>query len=536
MPVRSRLCSGLLLALALAPQAASAQERVQLPDMGSSAESVFTSGDEANYGAMVYRELRRLGWTLDDPLLQDYLRGLAFRLVSHSDDPRQAFTFFIVRSRDINAASWPGGYIHINAGLMLTAEREDELAGVLAHEIAHTTQRHLARAMEAAKRDSLPILLGMLGAVVAAQGSSSSGDAAQAAVVGGMSLLQQRQINYTRSNEHEADRIGIRTLADAGFDPAGMADFFGRMLRASRGMGGESVPEYLRTHPVTTTRISEAKDRAEATASAHAVAGEVTLAHPLLPQTLQAALPAGMRPDSGTFPWARERLRVLTAPSAVHAAEDYRRAREAAPEATTDAQRYGEALALANAGQLDAALVMLDGLSRRHPDQLWVQLALAETLHRAGREQPALQGYERLLAQHSGHRAVILSFTRILNERGTADAGQRAQGLLRPLLVEGSDDPWLQAAFARASELAGDLVRAGEAHAEVAFLNGRAEDALKQLERLKQRDDLDYYQRARIESRIAAITPTALEERKRSLRGGERGSLQDARAAAWAGH
>lgn len=199
--------------LALAMPLAQAQEK--LPDIGSSAGELLTPARQAEYGAMMLRELRNYGYLLEDPLVNDWLQTMGTRLGSNSDQPRQPYTFFVMNDRQINAFATLGGYIGVNAGLVLTAEREDEVAAVLSHEIAHVTQQHVLRGVERAQRDQIPILLGMLAAVVAAQASNStsSGNATMAAISSGMGLMQQRQINYTRSNESEADRLGIRTLS-----------------------------------------------------------------------------------------------------------------------------------------------------------------------------------------------------------------------------------------------------------------------------------------------------------------------------------
>src|SRR3546814_751409 len=142
------------------------------------------------------------------------LRGAGNRLAAASDSPKHDFTFFIMDARQVNAFATGGGYIGVNAGLVLVADTEDDVAGVLGHEIAHVTQTHVLRSVERAQRDSVPILLAMLGAIAIAQsGSSSSGDAAMAAMASAQGIAAQRQINYTRSNESEADRIGIRTMA-----------------------------------------------------------------------------------------------------------------------------------------------------------------------------------------------------------------------------------------------------------------------------------------------------------------------------------
>jgi len=517
------------LVLALAAAGVGAQD-ARLPDIGSSAAEMIDPATQAEYGAYLLYELRRLGLVVDDPLVDDWLQGMGYRVAASSDDPAHGFTFFMLREREINAFATLGGYVGMNAGLVLTAEDEAEVAGVMAHEVAHVTQRHVLRAYERATKDQVPILLAMLGAIAASQAvgdsggrDNSSGNAGMAAVAGAMALMQQRQIDYTRSNESEADRIGIQTLARAGYDPDGMADFFERMQRANRGnSGGYQVPEYLRTHPVTTTRISETRQRAERLKAEAPGAGARVNAPStlLLPGDLSLAGGDGAVPDRvDAFPWARERLRVLSASSARAAVNEYQ-AMTRAPGGgrLDDPRRYGLALAQMRDGQVDAAERGLADLPARHPRDLWLELAQAEAAALARRDALANERFESLLRRHPGSRPVRLAYAQALVERATAEAGRRAQDVLRPLLAESGDDPLFQRHFARACELAGDEVRAGEAYAEAAYLNGRAVDALNQLDRLKQRDDLSYYQRARIEARMAAITPVVLEMRRQGMR------------------
>jgi len=510
-----------LAALLAAPPVSLAQATAEaLPQMGSSAAQLITPADEARFAGMLMRELRREELLLDDPLVEGWLQGLGYRVAAASDEPEHDFTFFLMRDRRINAFATLGGLVGMNAGLVLTAQREDEVAGVLAHEVAHITQRHVLRSVERAQQVQLPTLLAMLGAVAMASQSDSrsSDDAIQAAVVGAQAWLAQQQINYTRSNEAEADRIGIETLARAGFDPLGIADFFGRMERSSRGnSGGWQAPEYLRTHPVTTTRIAEARDRAEAIArqprpTATALRRD---AHLLLPAGL--GLYGETAPGaSDDFHWARERLRVLSAPTARAALAEFEKA--AADGEDGIETRYGHALALLRNGRATEASARLDALLAERPGQLWLRIAAAQAQHEAGQVTEASARFETLLREYPGHRAISLTYAQALNERGDTASGRRAQILLRPLLGAGSADPLLQQRFARASELAGDANRATEAHAEAAFLAGRAEDALNQLESLKLRDDVDYVQRARVEARMAEITPIVLEMRRAGLR------------------
>jgi len=233
---------------------------VKLPDIGSSAGTVMSPQDQRDYGAQVLHELRSYGYVLDDALLDEYINALGYKLVSNSDRPDLPFTFFVVRDNEINAFAVPGGYIAANAGLIINMSREDELAAVLAHEISHITQQHLLRAYEDMKKMSIPVMLAMLGVLIAS--SHSHDDTGEAAIMTGTSLMQQRQINFTRHDEAEADRVGIQTMARAGYDPMAMADTFSTLQRVMR-VNGVDVPEFLLDHPVDTARIADAKARAE---------------------------------------------------------------------------------------------------------------------------------------------------------------------------------------------------------------------------------------------------------------------------------
>ena len=512
------LSAGLALAIA-APIAA---QNTKLPDIGSSAGEVLGPAQQSEYGAMTLSQLRLYGYVLDDPLLEGWLQGVGNRLAAASDKPRQQFTFFLLRDRQINAFATLGGYVATNAGLVLAAQREDQVASVLSHEIAHVTQDHVLRAVERAQRDSVPILLAMLGAIVVAQkaGGNSSDDATLAAVTGAQSLLYQRQIDYTRDNEAEADRVGMQTLSRSGYDPMAMSEFFTTLqswVRANQGGERERTPDYLQTHPVTVTRISEAKQRAAQMKARPTFSAPAATHNPLLPGNMQ--LPsAALQPVAGTgqFGWAKERLRVLSADTPAAAIREYEQMRTRAP--LDDPQRYGLALAHLLANHAAAATEELTPLLAAHPGDLWIDLAMGEAEARAGKTAAADARFQGMVARMPRNRAVVLTYAKVLGERGDSASGKRAQAILRPLAGSSADDPVFQETFARASELAGDPIRAGEAYAEAEYLNGRPERALVQLQNLKKRPELDYYARARIDARIAAITPTVLELRRQGMR------------------
>ncbi len=531
MPPRPSIFATALAGVIVFASAAAAQDS-KLPDIGSSAGTVLSPAKEAEYGAMTLAQLRNAGYVLDDPLLGGWLDDVGKRLGGASDKPQQPFTFFMLGDRQINAFATLGGYIAMNAGLVLAADSEDEVAGVLSHEVAHVTQQHVLRGAERAQRDSLPIMLAMLGAIIAAQqaGGNSSGNATSAAVIGGMGLLQQRQIDYTRDNESEADRIGIRAMARGGYDPEGMAEFFEKLqsiMRTNQGDERSRTPGYLQTHPITLTRISEARERAASLQKAAPTATMRVTNNPLLPAGMQISTSgAHARGETGDFGWARERLRVLSANTPAQAIREYQQMQARQP--LDDAQRYGLAFAHQQAGHMVEAMRGIAEVQAAHPGSMWLKISLAVVESKAGRVADADRRFEAMLASRPTLRALVLSYAQVLAERNTPTTGARAVAVLRPLLGTGAADLLFQQAYARANEIAGDDVRAGEAWAEAAYLNGRPEQALVQLNNLKKRETLDYYARSRIDARIAAITPTVLELRRQGIRDEDatRGKLQ----------
>ena len=522
----------MLMAASFASLAGAQESGVRLPDIGSSAATAISPTEMKEYGASMLHQMRAYNMVLDDPLVNDYLHSLGYRLVSVSDRPDFQFTFFVVRSNEINAFAAPGGYIGVNIGLMNAMHNEDELAAVIAHEIAHVTQEHLLRAFEDSRKNTLPIALAMIGALVATAGRTD--DASQAVLMSGVSLMQQRAINFTRYDEIEADRVGIQSLARAGYDPLAMAETFATMQRVMR-VYGVVIPEFLRSHPVDVNRIADAKARAVKLHQDHQIAtttlaaGERTPVISNLPKvtgglnlSLPAKTPVEAAPastsDSSYFELMRERARTLNADSANAMVRYYADELKRGPSTNTTANRYGYALALVRARQPGKAVDVFAKLIAEEPASSVFQLGMADAEDQAGKHALAFARYEKLSSNHPGNRAITLAFTEALLTRNDADSAQRAQDLLRPLLARYSEDPELQRSFARANELGGDKIRAAEAYAEWAFLNGRSEDALNQLKALSSKPELTYYQRARVDARITAMTPVVLDLRKSERR------------------
>jgi beta-barrel assembly-enhancing protease len=313
-----------------------------------------------------------------------------------------------------------------------------------------------------------------------------------------------------------------------------MAETFATMQRVMR-VNGVDVPEFLRTHPVDVNRIADAKARAvklDSMQSSVVAPDQLATSGPGAPalasisSTLNLSLPtagsvaptAKSANGNGYFELMRERARTLNADSPTAILRYYGDELKRNPKANSEANQYGHALALIRARQASKAVAEFAKLVEARPGSSVFQLGMAEAEDQAGQKDKAFERYERLSANYPGNRAIALAFTDALLARTDKPSAERAQDLLRPLLARYNDDPDLQRSYARANELGGDKVRAAEAYAEWAFLNGHAEDALNQLKTLSSKQELTYYQRARVDARITAMTPTVLELRKSERR------------------
>lgn len=535
-----RLSPRLLTALICASLAfaAGAQDGARLPDLGSSAEALLSPQEAQDYGASMLRQMRALGMVVDDPLLDDYINDLGYRLVAACSDPKEHFAFFIAKDPQINAFAAPGGYIAVNSGLITITRSESELAGVIAHEIGHITQKHLQRAFEASKKDAPLMALVLLGAIAASAGSRS-GDAPMAVLAGGQGLIAQRSINFTRKDEIEADRVGIQTLAKAGFDPNAMASFFQHMQDIlSIDSGPDSTPSFLQDHPVTSERISDAKARAGSLIAAQKLRPSGNTLNRAQWEKNTAPIPFVKDPTTllpgtatqgglSTYALMRERARVLGGDAIKLIA--YYHSNLQRHDFDTAANHYGYALALTHSGRGTEAIAQLQPLLTANPGSLILTLAMADARIQANQRADALALYKQLNTRSPRNRAVALAYAKALTAGGDKKQAALAASLLRPVL-DNTVEPELYSAYARASEKAGDSERAGEAFADASYYSGRPFDAMEQLKRLLKRKDLNYYARVRIQARITELTPLLLELRKRKIKTEDNPDIQQFRS------
>ena len=464
----------LSLLLALQPATALPQSNYdELPSLGDSSGQIISPQQDKALGAAFMRQVRQAGMVLEDTEATTYLSSLGHKLAIHSENPGYGFTFFMVNDPGINAFAGPGGYIGVNYGLFLASESESELAGVMAHEIAHVTQRHLARAFEAQDRMSVPTMAALLASILI--GATTDGSTGAAALMATSAASLQHQINFTRANEKEADSVGIQTLADAGLDPYGMPQFFERLQKNSK-LYGTRLPEFLSTHPVTTNRIAEATSRAE-------------------------SFPRAASYDDLDFLLIRAKLRVSSYKDPKQVFADYQRYQGKSGNASAAGQ-YEYALLLAANGRHDEALKTIQKLHGKDPDRIAYRLALARILGADKQFSKAQELYRSTLDLYPGNLVVILPYASSLMTAGQADVAYQ-------LLVETSsknlNSPQLYKLLAQAAGTSEHPLHTHAAMSQYYFLNGFTNQAIEQLKLAAKTPGVTDYQTARIQARITAL-------------------------------
>jgi len=471
----------ILLSL-LSGQALLAQEP-NLPDFGSPVDAVINKNQEAQLGRSVVAQLRAAGAILEDPQLKEYIQNLGSRLVGHTSDGTQSFEFFVVDDEAINAFALPGGYIGVNAGLILASENESELAGVLAHEIAHVTQRHIARSIYDNQRSSILSMATMIAAVLLGAATDSS-DAVQGAIMAGQAGAMQRQINFTRANEREADRFGIETLSSAGFDTNGMATFFEKLGRRY-GMARGQVPAILQTHPVSIERIAEARERTR-------------------------LLPVAKPTDSMNYGLVKARLMIHQAstPEAAHAIFETRMT----GDRTDPSNRYGLALSLAQLGLFDESERLFTDLAREYPGVIAFWIARGETLMRTGFVDAALRVYVEAVDLFPRNIPLTISYAEALIVAGEP---ARAHQILLDLLNNVPPTPAQIRLIARAANAEGDSGNAHYYMGEYYLAIGNGPLAIGQLRMALESPDVNSVDRARYQARLKQINEWLPDEQRR---------------------
>jgi len=454
-----------------------------LPELGDVSATVLSPLQEQRIAEQIMKDVMSSddSSVVQDPEIQDYVSQLGYKLGMASPDPQQKFNFFVVRDNTINAFAMPGGVVGVHTGLLVAANEEAQVAGVLGHEIGHVVQHHMARVMAQQKTDTVFNIAGMALALLAARGNPQLGMGGMVAASAGSI---QRQLDYTREHEREADRIGLQILQKAGYDVHAMSAFFEVMQKGTRFSDG-SAPAFLRTHPVTTERIADVRNR-------------------------ESGANFRMIPYTPDFDYVRAKLiAALGSPGqAIDVFQGNIRDKKYSNEAS---QHYG--LAVAYLRKLDIAnasreLAWLRSNAIAHP----MFEVLAANIQVANKDaQKAGQQYEKALAIYPDNRSLIngyaehlLALNRLEDMLNFVSDKQR----LYP------DDPYLYELKSRVYTLQGKNLLRHQAQGEAYVRRYNMQGALEQFDLAAKAGDGDFYQQSMVEARLNYLKQIAIDPKK----------------------
>jgi predicted Zn-dependent protease len=480
-------CATLCLALAASLGSPPLPAADELPDLGEAARAEFSPQLERKIGERILNEIRlREPSYVDDPEISDYLNQLGSRLVAASANPTADCTFFLIRDNTVNAFAMFGGFIGVNTGTLLTAQSESELAGVLAHEISHVLQNHLARQIAREKQSSIATMIAMAIGVLAARSNSQ---VASAAIASAQAGSIQAQLAYSRDFEREADRLGFQTLAQAGYDVRGMGDFFGRLQQAGR-IYENNAPVYMRSHPLTVERISDMQNRVQ-------------------------SAPYRQVQDSVGFQLVRAKLRAQmgTPQEAVREFGKQLREKKYTSEAAT---RYGLAYSLWRAKEVAAAQREVEALNALKVSSPMIAGLAAAIRMAANDPGSATTIYRDALQRYPQSRSLVYGYAETL-----LAGRQYATGLLflEAQLQLYASDYKLYGLQARTYAASGKRLQQHRAQAEFYFLQGQLGPAIEQLQFAQQAADGNFFEQSAVDARLREFRVLQAEEAKQKKNG-----------------
>ena len=443
-----------------------------LPDLGEVAQTVMTPQDEQRIGEEILRDVASSGEVVNDIEVVDYLQTLGYRLATNGPDNHQRFTFFVVRDNSINAFAMPGGVIGVHTGLIQSTSSESELASVIAHEIGHVVQRHLARMVAQQRQDAWQSFAAMAFALLAARSNPQlAGASIQAAQAGAI----QKQLDYTREHEREADRVGLQILNQAGFDTRAMPTFFEQLMKGTRFYEG-GAPSFLRTHPLTTERIADVRNRVE-------------------------QLPYHQVTDSPEFHYVRAKLRATqgSPQQAIVWFEDTLREKRYGSE---EAQHYGLAMAHVRANNLQSARQEVQWLHDHAPRHAMVETLAANVEFAMGNPSEAQRLYRESLRTFPDHRGLIYGYADALLATGQPDAALK---LLSEKVLIYPGDAHLYELQSQAYTQQGKNLLRHQAQGEAYYRSYNLASAIEQLELALKSGDGDFYQLSIVEARLKQL-------------------------------
>lgn len=446
---------------------------LKLPALGDASSGIVSPQQERELGESWAREFRAQVPTSSDPLLIDYLEKLLARLANYSQLSDKRLELLLVKNPTMNAFAVPGGVVGVHTGLFTTAETENQLASVLAHELGHLSQRHFARGVEARQNASIPTTAALLAALVLM--ATAGGDAGMAAMAATQAASIENQLRFSRQNEQEADRVGMDTMLAAGLDPYAVPEMFESMLRGTR--YSRRPPDFLLSHPVTESRIADAMNRA-------------------------ARYPKQLTPQSLDFQLMRVRVLLMQSETPQMAVKRFNSELEG-DSLSKEASRYGLVIALVKAGQADAAQQAIEPLLKQSPQQLEYQLAQADIYVVQRRYNDALGILQALLAQEPTNHPINMAYAETLMKAGYY---LQSEQIIEKHSRRRRNDANAWYLLAEVHGLAGNILGVHQARAEYFILIGIYDAAMDQLRNaLKLVTDDSYHTKAILQERVRDV-------------------------------
>ena len=440
-----------------------------LPELGDFSSSKISESDEIFIGRQILFQVNQSDSIIRDIEISDYLDLLGKKLINASTDPAKKIEFFIVSDPSINAFAMLGGVIGVHSGLFLASNTESELASVISHEIAHINQKHISRFLLQQERASYQSTFIMAVALLLAR---SNPQLASTAMAGASAGSVQGALDFTRENEKEADRVGIQTLNNAGFDVRGARDFFTTLKQANQFSGG-AAPAFLQTHPITSNRINDIEDRLK-------------------------DFPYKQRVDNQTFHYVKGKLKAL-----LDNKEDTKNILEKNIKNKIYINEGGERFALAYIYLIDNEFIksyeQMQWLFDNEQSNPMLSQLYINYLIKINKVTEAKKIYEQNLNFFPSNRSFIYGLADLYLE--TQDS-EKAIKLLKENEQKFSQDPILYKLFAKGYANQGKKLLQYENLAEAAYYNFNLQEAIIRMDLAIKANDGDFYQKSRVESRL----------------------------------
>ena len=444
----------------------------ELPNLGDYSETIIGTNEERVIGREILQQVYQSKSVINDVEIEDYLHNLTNKLVQSSNYSGRDLTFFIVNNQSINAFAMLGGVIGIHTGLILSSSSESELASVLSHEIAHVTQRHLARLVSKIQKDSFKSYLGIGLALLLAR---SNPDLARGALTVSQALGAQTVLDFTREHEKEADRVGLEILNKAGFDVRGSIDFFKTLQKGNRYSPG-AAPSFLRTHPITSERISDIENRLK-------------------------DYPYKQRLDDPSFYFVKGKIKVLLQEKNLITKQ-----LESNIKNKTYLNELGERYALSYAylinKDLKGASRELEWIKNKNIQNPMIDQLNIKILLEKGDIEPAYLAIKKALNKYPNYRAFVYELANYLIKKNSID---EAVEFLENYVKIFNSDPEIYKLLAKAYALNGRQVLQYESLSESFYYSYDLQEAIVQMDMAVRARDGNFYEKSRVESRLKQL-------------------------------